>query len=196
MTTGYTYIIEEKEDLTLREFTLRCARAFGACVEQRDDSVDVLPRIPEASTYHLDSLRKEKAHLLELEGTSKEAIAALFNAECERYEREGKASIANCKEKERRYLAMREKVAAWQPPLEDHEGLKKFMLEQIDMCTSDWEPFVYDLRGTSTAEKWFAARLEVVRDSIAYHEKHYKKDLEHYAKKKEWIASLYECFEE
>ena len=196
MTTGYTYIIEEKEDLTLREFTLRCARAFGACVEQRDDSVDVLPRIPEPSTYHLDAIQREKARLLELKGTTSSGREAIFNAECDRHQREGEASIAKCKITEKRYMAMRDKVLAWEPPSPEHEGLKKFMLEQIDLCASDWEPYVYDLRSKSTPEKWFSASIEAAEESIAYHQLQHDKEVKRYAEKKEWIASLYECFED
>ncbi len=38
MPTGYTHLIEE--GCNLEEFVWACARAFGACVMMRDDSVD------------------------------------------------------------------------------------------------------------------------------------------------------------
>ena len=59
MPTGYTAIIEEKPDLTFREFALKCARGMGACIMQRDEGMDSLPRVDPPSDYHLKA--KEKA---------------------------------------------------------------------------------------------------------------------------------------
>ena len=33
-----------------------------------------------------------------------------------------------------KYLKVRREVEAWTPPTPEHDGLKKFALEQIDMC--------------------------------------------------------------
>jgi hypothetical protein len=33
---------------------------------------------------------------------------------------------------------MRDHVDAWVPPSKDHDGLKKFMLDQISASSSDW----------------------------------------------------------
>lgn len=44
MPTGYTAIIEERADLSFRDFALRCARGMCACVMQRDDPMDELPK--------------------------------------------------------------------------------------------------------------------------------------------------------
>jgi hypothetical protein len=40
MPTGYTCIIEDKPDVTFAEYVWRCARAFGALLSMREDSLD------------------------------------------------------------------------------------------------------------------------------------------------------------
>jgi hypothetical protein len=51
MPTGYTAMIEEREDVTFREFALTCARAFGACIMQRDNSLAEPPKPREVDKY-------------------------------------------------------------------------------------------------------------------------------------------------
>ena len=68
MPSGYTNKI--KDDISFEEFALSCARAFGACVEMRDDPGDA--KIPEEFTpspYYkkaLDDAYIEKTRLEEL----------------------------------------------------------------------------------------------------------------------------------
>jgi len=125
----------------LREFTLRCARAFGACVEQRDDDVNVFPKMPKLNTHHLDAEKRARARFEELRMMTYEAAKALFDAETAEYEKKGAESRKRCAELKLRYMTMRAQVEAWTPPSPEHEGLKKFMLEQIDLCETDWEPY-------------------------------------------------------
>lgn len=42
MPTGYTADI--KDGITFRDFALRCARAFGATIMQRDEDISIPPR--------------------------------------------------------------------------------------------------------------------------------------------------------
>lgn len=40
MPTGYTSIIDDNENVTFKEYALRCARGFGALMHLRDESLD------------------------------------------------------------------------------------------------------------------------------------------------------------
>jgi len=53
MPTGYTDKINE--GITFKTFALNCARAFGACVEFRDEGGggEVIPEVFHPSDYHL-----------------------------------------------------------------------------------------------------------------------------------------------
>ena len=64
MVTRYTAIVGEKDDVSLRDFTLRCARRMGALVIMGDQPLD--KKIPEEfvpSSYHSESLEKARTEL-------------------------------------------------------------------------------------------------------------------------------------
>jgi len=189
MPTGYTAIIEEKPDLTLREFALRCARGMGACIHQRDDPMDDLPKAPEASHYHAEEAERVRATLRELEGLSSVAALALFNAEVSRITRANAAHLAKCEKTRKRYASMRAKVEAWKPPTEQHEGLQRFMLEQIDLCRSDWTPYTDTV--PNDPKQWLADKIESTRESIVSHAKRCAEELARTAERKQWIEALY-----
>lgn len=75
MPTGFTAIIEEKEDLTFEEFALRCARGMGALIMMRDDpmSAEVPDHFP-LDDYHGRSLEDQAKKLLELRAMTREDI--------------------------------------------------------------------------------------------------------------------------
>jgi hypothetical protein len=194
MPTGYTAIIEEKPDLTFREFALRCARGMGACIMQRDDPMDDPPRAPEPSDYHAKALQTATSRLAELRGMKPEAIRAMWQAEVERIDKSNAESRAKAAETERRYKRMREQVAAWSPPSKDHQGLKRFMLEQIDACESDWKAYVVE--APPTPKDWHAAELKRAERDVAYHTKEHGEELQRALERKEWIEKLYAALPE
>jgi hypothetical protein len=193
MPTGYTAIIEEKPDLTLREFTLRCARAFGPCIDQREESYAQPPRVPELSTYHLEAKRRCESRLVELRSLTPKTAQVLFDAECQQEAKESAERVKHAAELERRYKAMRAKVDAWVPPTKDHAALKKFMLEQIDRCESDWKnPYIFKRSGD--AATWLTARIQAEEENVAYHTKKHAEEVERHAERKRWIETLYASF--
>jgi hypothetical protein len=189
MPTGYTAIIEERADLTFREFALRCARGMGACVMQRDDPMDDLPKAPEASDYHIKALAQATVRLVELRGLSVEGVRALWQADCDGNAKINAEQTSKCAEVKRRYDAMRAHVEAWTPPTKEHDGLRRFMLEQIDACHSDWTPYLYE--NPATPGDWLAAQIKSAEWNIDYHTKQHTEELERTANRKSWIDSLY-----
>lgn len=131
MATGYTYPVKEGKITTLRDFALDCSRAFGANVMMRDEPRDAPIREYQPSTFYRDALEKAKADLFDAErmtlAAAERAAATAHAAEVERvakYRAEQATELA-------RYHAMLAEVEAWTPPTSDHEGLKKFMREQL-----------------------------------------------------------------
>lgn len=129
MPTGYTAKLCN-EDQSFTEFALTCARAFGACIMQRDDMYEP-PKLREKDTYLVDALAQ-----------AKKALAKMKKMSAERREAFGRRTInediQRCNEQieEHRVTANRIKkmiaeVERWQPPSSDHTSLKSFMLEQL-----------------------------------------------------------------
>ena len=50
MPTGYT--AEIKDGISFETYALKCARAFGACIMQRDDNSNSGAKLQEPSDYH------------------------------------------------------------------------------------------------------------------------------------------------
>ena len=51
MPTEYTHYI--KDGISFKEFALKCARAFGACITMKEDPMDVeIPKFKPDTYYH------------------------------------------------------------------------------------------------------------------------------------------------
>lgn len=134
MPTGYTSYIKDGEITSGKEFLKLCTRAFGIAVDLKDESLDVpTPNHFEPHPYYekayKDSLvSREKAYSMTLEEV-KEDIISKYNANKGRAEK----ILEEYKDEDEKYLKVREEVEKWTPPTPEHENLKKFCLEQIDM---------------------------------------------------------------
>ncbi|HYX21697.1 MAG TPA: hypothetical protein VFA98_12705, partial [Thermoanaerobaculia bacterium] len=164
MPTGYTYPLEER-DVHLREFALRCSRALGATIHMRDEDTDVPPRPPEPSAYLRENLKRYKSQLAEAKTMTLAQAKALRDAEGAQREKEKKLSADRSGVLRRRYEALRAEVEAWRPPTQDHDGLKKLMLEQIETCRLDYE-HSYEPYMPPPAKKWLAQRIELLEEDV------------------------------
>jgi hypothetical protein len=191
MPTGYTHDITTNPNLTARAFILRCARAFGACVAQRDEDTDVPPRHREMGTYEAECAKKAQAAVAESSSITLEQAAVLaradFNSNLKRWRESQERKVSDrC-----RYLEMREQIEAWVPPTEDHAELRKFMLSQIDEsirfdCDYDWPAPT-----PKTSAEWLAARKQNDVDELARAEKGLADETERVRKANAWIEALY-----
>lgn len=131
MPTGYTAKLYEGTEQSFSDFALGCARAFGALIHMRDDSSSAEISLREVGSYYasyVEDLQAELDRLITLtpadwEARQDEAIKLSIESN-ENYAK-------NRGEIKERYEAMLARVEAWDPPSEDHAGLKKFMTEQL-----------------------------------------------------------------
>lgn len=134
MPTGYTSYIKDGTITSGEEFLKLCTRAFGVAIDLKDLSLDFpTPSHFEPDPYYekayKDSLvSREKAYSMTLEEAKEDMISKFKN---------NKASTKRClkdyKNEDKKYLKVREEVEKWTPPTPEHENLKKFCLDQIDM---------------------------------------------------------------
>lgn len=192
MPTGYTCIITEKSDTTFETFALRCARAFGVCVEMREESLDTPPPMAvQMDGYLIASLREAEANMRELEIMTPAEAARRADAEYESAVASWTESKVRVARKRALYDAMLKQAIAWEPPTKDHEGLKKFMVEQIqgDIQIECGDPSSYTPT-VQTGAEWLAYRREYAartlknrRDDYACAEKHMREGTE-------WLRAL------
>jgi hypothetical protein len=192
MPTGYTEIIEREGSCTFEEYIWRCARAFGAFILQRDDSLEgKAPTTFECSPYHRDALDKAQRHLetvlsMPAEEADRRAVAA-YEKHIER-KRQG---LAEYDELHAKYVAVRDRVVAWEPPSPEHEGLKRFMLEQIDVC-DDGRPSPYCTEEPKrlTGTEWLEQEITRARRDVNYHAEYWEKEQRATAQRNRWVTQL------
>lgn len=133
MPTGYTAPLYEGTPITPAQFILRCARAMGAAIMQRDDHPDVEIQLREVDTkYHDDRLKDLRRQLEAANARTDAEWAAMREAEIVEARRTAEEVEAKQREIYRRYVAMQKAIRSWKPPTEEHYNLRKFMLDQID----------------------------------------------------------------
>ena len=191
MATGYTAAI--KDGISFEEFTMSCARAFGALVTMRDDPQGAeIPKF-EVSTYHQDRLIEGKAEILSVGHMSsiqrQQAADQSYIDACA----VNQNLIDECVSLRKSYEAMLKLVVAWHPPTDAHAGLKKFMVEQIeqsiehDCDVSYWqERELVHLSGKA----WASKQLASLRKSIEYHKKKHDEEVERVNERNKWVREL------
>jgi hypothetical protein len=190
MPSGYTSDIYNGKEVTFKDFALGCARAFGACVMQRDDPADEKPKIMPEESYHTEELKKlnkfKKPTKAQFDSYVKETIA-----DCEK-------SIKEKNELKKRYSDILENAKNWQPPTKEHERLKAFMIEQLtdsrsfDCCGLDHYEHELKVVSAMTYEDYVTKKLTEHNRSIKYHEEYEAKDLFNIKQRNKWIKDLYD----
>lgn len=203
MPTGYTAYIKDGKITSGKEFLKLCTRAFGIAVDLKDESLDVpTPNYFEPHPYYekayKDSLvSREKAYSMTLEEV-KEDIISKYN------DNKGRAEkiLEKYKDEDKKYLKVREEVEKWIPPTSEHENLKKFCLEQIDMSlnTSLYEWYEKDInKELDTSDDTIKKYIDILRDNAdeklkrAY--KNWQEELRRVEEKNLWMKQFLDSLE-
>ena len=198
MSTGYTADIAK--GISFPEFAMRCARAFGALVLMRDDSMDEpIPDEFKPSTFYNEELEKATKRLLELENMT--PVEAFIQSNQE-YERESSRRTAKLEEERillDKYNAMLEQVRAWTPPTPDHQGLKDFMIQQIKSSIDFDSTAGYYKNNPAlllSGEDWLKKEKGRVQQDIEYHRKALQEEIERTNGRNQWIKDLRDSLRE
>lgn len=203
MPTGYTSYIKDGKITSGKEFLKLCTRAFGIAVDLKDESLDVpTPNHFDPHPYYekayKDSLvSREKAYSMTLEEI-KEDIISKYN------DNKGRAEkiLEEYKDEDKNYLKVREEVEKWTPPTPEHENLKKFCLEQIDMSlnTTLYEWCEKDInKELDTSDDTIKKYIDILRDNAdkklkrAY--KNWQEELRRAEEKNLWMKQFLDSLE-
>jgi hypothetical protein len=193
MTTGYTRYIEDGTITSFKDFTMLCARAFGALIDMRDDGLDApLPMQIKPRTYHSEQLTIEQEKLASMYGLSDEQWQSLYAAESKEFETTNASEIARNEEISGLYSAILNGVYQWKPPSKDHMDLKKFMIEQIVSSTEMLSPYIATL---PSLWEWKANKISEVKRRIHYHTKEVAKERARAESGNKWLQDLRQSLE-
>lgn len=135
MPTGYTVFIENGKVTTGADFLKICIRNFGCCIGQRDDALtDPLIADIKPDSYYRSQYDYYLGKLETFRKKSIEEIKEELRVKGEKELNEKKKYLSDKQMLRNKYLTIRNDVERWIPPTADHQGIKDFALEQIDMC--------------------------------------------------------------
>jgi len=196
MPTGYT--AEIQKGITFKQFALTCARAFGACIEMRDDPFDApIPDKFEPSDYDVKALKKAEDELRLYSKMSPEYAQTLATEDYRKEVARLKKALKDVKEIIRKYQDMLDQVREWVPPTAEHIGMKDFMIEQIessikfDGMEDYYEKALVELKPLS-GKQWVTNRIEDAIRDIKYHSKELEEEKRRAEERTSWIKALRE----
>lgn len=194
MPTGYTAAIAD--NITFDDFVMSCARGMGALVMMRDEPLDApIPERFEPSDYHTKKIAEEIATLERLAGLTEAEAEQSASASYEAGIAKQEAAIHRNDMLREKYKAMLAKVEAWRSPSAEHDGFKKFMVEQITGSIDfdcDNSCYRQQKHVKLTGAEWRAQGEAKARKSIAYHEAENAKEIERTEARNTWLRQLRE----
>lgn len=194
MPTGYTAAVANGQ--SFEDFALGCARAFGACLYQRDDPMSDKPKLREESDYHTKRLLEDSAELgafLTMDEEQKLAAGIELREE----------AIANAQKYmndkivlKSQYDAMIDKARKWYPPTPDHTKLKLFMIEQLQSsidfdCNISYYIEELEKKTKMTPLDFYNEKVSKLEWSVRYHEEELEKERKRMEESNDWILELY-----
>jgi hypothetical protein len=193
MPTGYTAAVVDGECTSFREFAMTCARAFGALITMRDDSLSTpIPDSIEPDDYHEKAVLKAIDELRNLESLTPEERIAYGKKRLGDALVSISASRSRTERENERIDKMLEEVEAWEPPSPDHEGMKKFMREQLEISRSSTDWYASQIKALieKTPEVEFAEALDSAKRNIEYHRKNHAEEVERCKSRTQWVRQL------
>jgi hypothetical protein len=130
MPTGYTCDITNST--TFKDFAIKCSKAFGANIELRD--LDLNAPIPEykIDNYYENSYNDAVKDLNKFKSLSDAEIQSTIDKNHKNSIIYNKKCLAEKKALKVNYTRLLKEVKAWKPPSKDHQGLKDFMVQQLE----------------------------------------------------------------
>lgn len=195
MPTGYTAGIVDGTIKTFPEFAKLCMRAFGATIHMRDDSMEdeYKPRVP--STYHSDKLLELHKQKEELMNKSDEQLISDKKAELLASKENYIKRIEDTQAKAIRLKDMLKDAQSYVPPTGEHQGIKDFMIQQIEE-TIKWDGSTnyhdqqidkidLQLANLKATDVRFDTAAKIAED-IAYHTKNHNEEIKRCEESNKW----------
>ena len=199
MPTGYTAGIIDGKTETFQDFAKLCMKAFGACIHMRDENMnkEYEPRVP--SDYHTNALQEAKEKLKQAETFTDAELIEMRIKKLEESKKYHLESIAKTKIARAKLEEFLTKAIEFKAPTPDHEGFRKFMIEQLQ-STIDFDgktnyhdealpQIEMELKNINANQIRFTLIADANKD-ISYHLKEHKEELKRCAESNAWVETL------
>jgi hypothetical protein len=106
-------------------------------------------------------------------------------------------------ERNKKYQKVRDEVESWVPPTDEHKGLKKFALEQIDMCMDKPKTIEGYIEASKeefeindgAVREYMKYQLDLYKQDVDRAYERYQAELERTKEKNEWMKQLIQSLE-
>lgn len=191
-TTSFVEALINK-NLNTREFLLLCCRGMSACMPQANDPLDV----PPAEGYEPDSHYAEKKLEAEIElgkllvKTTNERLEHGLAIKAQRIEFYSDL-IRESEYRNAKLIPVLESLKAWKPPTDEHNGLKRFAIEQIESCITSVESdqTALDAMRETDPEKLFEETVGQKQRDVKFYAREYAEEVARTNLRNEWLAAL------
>lgn len=199
MPTGYTAGIIDGEITTFQQFAKQCMRNFGATIHMRDDKHDAeyKPRVP--SDYYLKEIEKDKKKIKEANELSDKQLIARRKKQLNERKVYHTESIQKCKATLKVLQDMQIEIGKWNPPTPEHEGIKKFMAEQVQKTIeADCDTKYHDSGIIDADVELLSINADQIRQNmfmdgkkdLEYHTKSYNEEVKRCEESNRWVTDL------
>lgn len=192
MPTGFTSLMYENKPQTFREFAMSCARNFGAFVMVRDSPLsEEVPQSFAPSTYNAEAAERARLELAEVEGMTADEATAAARRECDAQVAQREEWAKGRRELRNRYEAMLIQARRWEPPTSAHQGVKDFMIQQLEESIKfDCADYAQEPPILYGGDQWRERRVASLRRSIAESETRQLEENARCASRNLWIKHL------
>lgn len=205
MPTGYTQFIEDGDITTGKDFLYLCTRNFGISMSIMDESLEVkTPTHFKPDMYYYEQYSKALLELQDAMHLTIESARSRMKEEHSKRVADYIKIINRSKLINSRYAKVRKEVEDWIPPTEEHSGIKKFALEQIDMCIvpSD-EIAAYEEKVScnlddcdESVKTYIDELIMYCRDNVDAYQRRWREELERTKSKNKFMGQFVKSFEE
>ena len=205
MPTGYTAYILDDEVTTGKDFLKLCTRAFGVAINQRDEPLNVPTNERQEMNNHYRNRMNEAITNLKniFEMNYDQMTFAMTQEHYEKVKR-AKETVRRLEDENIKLIKVKDDVEKWQPPTEEHKGLKKFALEQIDMSMNSdslVDVYIEDMNKVLDTSKeavleWYDEKLEDAMDELNNAYKWYKEEYKRIDSRNQWMKDFLDSLED
>lgn len=148
MPTGFTSFIENGTITTGKDFLILCSRNFGLAAKiSRDKGLKApIPTHFTPDNYYQKHYEEAVEKYKKFSQMTDTEFAKYVRAEHDSCIDKAKQCLNEMVEKDKAYQHIKQEVLRWKPPTYHHEDIKKFALNQIDMCMGTDHDYDYYMR--------------------------------------------------
>ena len=202
MPSGLTCKIYSGEELSLRDFALRCVKQLGAGYHASQQGDKDLPKdkapVLKVEDYHPEAILEAKKEIAKWEGlrNNLEEAQKLYDEQYAanmKYNAESKEERENLSE---RYNTVLKKVEAWKIP-EEYNSLKNLMLRQLkESIDFDCSPYTPYKEERIPIEEWIELQIKFAKRDLEYHTQELKEEEKRIADYNNYLKGLYDALDE